>query len=260
MIFEIIEEINIMTNGYQKKLKNRFMISFLLFNKTEDERVYIINKEKINTFPVQENHFLSIQEEFENLNYPIKIKTDYKGHFSGIYEHEVWLAEWDLKAKAVVERHKNSPEIIDFKSKYYDTIKDETIFVYNKFKQPSWNIFFFNPPIDNVNLPDIGTVLTWDIKAVGIIPCIGRTTVLNPEAKDIIISFDSTQKLTHNIIETLKPKVKGDIRWDEQRIKLYTESHFDTYDKKIKKKTAYFQFTIKDVISYSEDVTILFKN
>src|SRR5690606_13074559 len=125
-----VEEINVMTNGYQKKLKNRFMISFLLFNKTEDERVYIINKEKINTFPVQDNYFLNIQEEFENLNYPIKIKTDYKGHFSSIYEHEVWLAEWDLKAKAVIEKHKSSPEIIDFKNKYYDTIKDETIFVH----------------------------------------------------------------------------------------------------------------------------------
>ena len=66
---------------------------------------------------------------------------------------------------------------------------------------------FFNPPIDNVNLPDLGTFLNWDIKALGIIPCIGRITVLNLEAKEIIISFDSTQKVTHNIIETLKPKV-----------------------------------------------------
>lgn len=259
MVFEIVEEINILTNGFQKKMKTRYTISFLLFNKTEDERVYIINKEVINTIPVQENEFLSIQEKFENLNFPIKIKTDYKGQFIGIYDHDTWLAEWNLKAEALVFNHKHSERMTIIKDNYFESIKNEEVFTKNKFKQPAWNIFFFNPPIDNVNLPDIGTILNWHIKAIGTIPCVGRTTVLNPEAKEIIISFNSTQKLSHNIVEKLKQTIKSDIRWDEQRVKLYTESHFDTYEKKVKKKTAYFQFLINDVISYSEDVTITLK-
>ncbi|CAM3750006.1 hypothetical protein FLGE108171_13275 [Flavobacterium gelidilacus] len=260
MVFEIVEEVNIQTNGFLKKLKTRFMISFLLFNKTEDERIYIINKEKINNLPVQENEFLSIQEEFEALNFPIKIKTDYKGHFIGIHDHETWLAEWDLKAEEVIEMHEDPERARSVKNKYFDVIKDENFFTKNKFKQPSWNIFFFNPPIDNVNLPDLGTILNWNIQAIGTIPCVGRTAILNPESKEIIISFDSTQKLSHNIIENLKSKIKADIRWDEQRVKLHTESHFDTVEKKVKKKTAYFQFMIKDIISYTEDVTITLKN
>ena len=260
MVFEIVEEVNIQTNGFLKKEKTRYVISFVLFNKTEDERVYVINKEKINTIPIQANEFLSIQEEFENLNFPIKIKTDYKGHFAGLHDYEKWLSEWDLKAEELIVKHQDPERARSVKNKYFDVIKDEDFFTKNKFKQPSWNIFFFNPPIDNVNLPDLGTILNWNIQAIGTIPCVGRTAVLNPEAKEIIISFDSTQKLSINIIETLKPKIKADIRWDEQRVKLHTESHFDTVEKKVKKKTAYFQFLIKDIISYTEEVTITLKN
>lgn len=260
MVFEIIEETNILMNGFQKEIKTRFNIDFSLYNKTEDERIYIINKEKINTLPVQENAFLKVIEELETLNYPIKIKTDYKGHFMEIEDHESWLLEWNEKADKLIDKFDNFEKAKEIKDYYYNLIKDKEAFTANKFKEPYWNLFFFNPPIDNVNLPDIGTILNWNIKAIGLIPCIGRTTVLNPGAKEIIISFDSYQRLSNNIIETLKSKIRRDVKWDEQTVKLHTESHFDNVEKKIKKKSANFQFLIKEEIRYTENITITLKN
>lgn len=260
MVFEIIEETNILMNGFQKKLKTRFNIDFSLHNKTEDERIYIINKERINTIPVQDNAFLKILEEFETLNYPIKIKTDYKGHFMEIYDHENWTIEWDKKADELIEELGDLENAKEIKANYFEIIKDQELFTKNKFKEAYWNLFFFNPPIDNVNVSDIGTTLDWNIKAIGSIPCVGRTAILNPGSKVTIIAFDSTQRVTPNIIEVLKPKIKADVRWDEQRVKLHTELHFDTIEKKVKKKTAYFNFSIKDVVSYTEEIIINLKN
>ncbi|VXB92679.1 conserved hypothetical protein [Flavobacterium sp. 9AF] len=260
MVFEIIEEVSVLMNGFQKESKIRFNIDFSLYNKTDDERIYIINKEKINTLPIQENVFLQLIEELENLNYPIKIKTDYKGHFLEIEDHEKWLMEWNVKADKLIENFHSFDKAKEVKDYYYELIKDKDNFTKNKFKEPYWNLFFFNPPIDNVNLPDIGTVLNWNIRAIGVIPCVGRTTILNPGARDIIISFDSYQRVSHNIIDLLKPKISKEIKWDEQTVKLHTESHFDNVEKKMKKRSAYFQFFIKEEIKYTESVAIVMKN
>ncbi|NJM80374.1 MAG: hypothetical protein HC854_13550 [Flavobacterium sp.] len=51
-----------------------------------------------------------------------------------------------------------------------------------------------------------------------------------------------------------------EIKWDEQTVKLHTECHFDNIEKKVKKKSAYFQFLIKEVIRYTENVTITSRN
>ncbi len=261
MVFEIIEEVNILMNGFQKEVKTRFNIDFSLFNKTEDERIYIINKQKINTIPVQESPILRVIEQLESLNYPIKIKTDYKGHFMEIHEHEKWLNEWNKRADELIEKEFDYfDKAKEIKAYYFDIIKDVDAFTKNKFKEPYWNLFFFNPEIDNVNLPDIGTTLNWNIKAIGLIPCIGRTTILNPGSREIIISFDSYQRLSNNVIEVLKPNINREIKWDEQTVKLHTECHFDNVEKKVKKKSAYFQFLIKEEIRYTENITITSKN
>jgi hypothetical protein len=259
MVFEIIEETTILMNGFHKEIKTRFNIDFSLFKKTEDERIYIINKEKINTIPVQENAFLRIVEELETLNYPIKIKTDYKGHFVEIFEHQKWLKEWEQKAEELIGSFDYFDKAKDVKEYYYNIIKDQETFTKNKFKEPYWNLFFFNPPIDNINLPDIGTIFNWNIKAIGQIPCVGRTTILNPDSKDIVISFDSYQRLTHNIIEILKPNIKREIRWEDQTVKLHAESHFDNVEKKIKRKSASFQFLINEEIRYIEKINVTLK-
>lgn len=260
MVFEIIEETSILMNGFQKEIKTRFTIDFSLYNKTEDERIYIINKEKINALPVQENAFLRVIDELETLNYPIKIKTDYKGHFIEIEDHESWLVDWNIKANKLIEKFDDFEKAKEIKEYYFNLIKNKSEFTANKFKEPYWNLFFFNPPLDNVNLPDIGTSLVWNIKAIGSIPCVGRTTVLNPGSREILIAFDSYQRVTNAIIETLKPKIRRDVKWEEQTVKLRTETHFDNVEKKIKRKAAYFQFHIKEEIRYTENITITLKN
>lgn len=261
MVFEIIEENSILMNGFHKELKTRFTIDFSLYTKTADERIYIINKERINTIPVQESAILRVIDQLETLNYPIKIKTNYKGDFIEIHDHENWLLEWNKRADELIKSEFNYLEKAgEIKEYYYNIIKDQETFTKNKFKEPYWNLFFFNPEIDNVNLPDIGTTLNWNIKAIGTIPCVGRTTILNPGSREIIISFDSYQRLSNNIIEALKSKINKEVRWDEQTIKIHTESHFDSVEKKVRKKSAHFQFLIKEEIRYTENITIIMKN
>ena len=261
MIFEIIEEVTIIANGFQNNLKTRFIIDFSLLHKTEDNRIYSIKKEKINTISVYDNNLSKIISELEDYNYPIKIKTDYKGDFLEIYDHENWLVDWYNRTNDILIKYDNSQDVIDIRERYYEMLKDKELFTKSKFKEPYWNLFFFNPPLDNVNNLDIGTILNWNIKPVGLISCKGRTTILDPRSRDAIITFDSNQKISEEIIEFLKQKTKKtEIKWDEEKVKVTTESHFNTVENKIKKKRAHFSFFINEVISYKEEIIITLKN
>jgi hypothetical protein len=260
MVFEVTQSLTITMNGFQSSIKTRFEIEFLIHEKTEDKRIYIIKKAKVATLPISDNDNLKVVEELEWHTYPIKIATNLEGHFFGMLEHEEWLGNWEKNTQSIIKEYGNSANVKDIWNKYYEVAKDEKAFVANKFKEPFWNLLFFNPPIDNANQPDLGTTLNWNIKSIGIMPCVGKTKVRNPDASDVVIYFESQQRVGQDIIEGLESKARlQNVRWDDQKGVLQVASTFDTVQRKLKSKKALFEFIIKGHFSYVEETVIEFK-
>ena len=258
MIFEVIQSLSISINGQQSNLKTNFEIDFEIQEKTNSERIYIIKKEKATNVDDNENSHLIILEQLEWLTYPLKIATNLDGAFLRILDFNKWLMSWEQNAQLLLDEYDNLENLKDIRDKYYEIVKDEQIFTANKFKEPFWNLIFFSPPIDNVNKPDLGTTLNWNIKSIGILPCVGRTTIQNPASEEVIIYFESEQKITNNIVEIMQSKLQ-DVKWEEQKINLQVIANFDTTKRKLKNKKALFKFTIGNAFSYTEETNLVLK-
>jgi hypothetical protein len=260
MVFEVTQSLAVTMNGFQTTLKTRFDVVFLIQEKTDQGRVYLINKSKIVAIPIDDNNYLKVIEDLEQYTYPIKIETNNEGHFKKILDHTTWLKEWEQKTLAIVEEYGNSENVKDMRNNYLEVIKNESLFITNKFKEPFWNLLFFNPPLDNVNNPDIGTKLNWNVKSIGTMPCIGRTKVKNPASKIVIINFESLQKIPQDSIDNLQEKIDGnDIKWENQKINLQVDATFDTINRKIINKKALFEFIIPNRFSYIEEIDLVLK-
>lgn len=194
--------------------------------------------------------------ELEDINYPIKVKTNHYREFKQIIDFENWLKEWKIKAVAVFNNHEIDTNIQETINNYYEIIQDEALFVTNKFKEPFWNIFFFKPPIDSIGKPNLGTALNWNIKSIGSISCQGRTKLLETNPGESISVFESSQKIPDSIIEKLKKTTNKVVSWEDQKINLQTESHSNFIEMKNNLRKASFQLNIEDVILYQETVTI----
>ena len=259
MIFEVIQSLNISVNGHQSSLKTNFEIDFEIQEKTNSERIYIIKKARDTKVDNNDNSHLVILEQLEWFTYPLKIATSLEGNFLRMLDHKKWLDNWKHNVQLLLDEYDNLENLKDIRDKYYEIVKDEQLFIANKFKEPFWNLIFFSPPIDNVNKPDLGTTLNWNVKSIGVLPCVGRTIIKNPASEELIIYFESEQKITHNIVETMQSKLQ-DVKWDEQKINLQVEANFNTQHRKLKNKKAVFEFSISESFSYIEKTVINVKN
>ncbi len=257
MIFEITQDLTITMNGFHTNLKTRFEVEVLVLDKAEKARVFGIMKNKIATFPISDNNYLKVIEELEWQTYPIEIETDIEGNFQKMLNHKKWLKNWENKTLPLIEQSDGAENVKDIRNKYHEIAKSEHEFIESKFKEPYWNLLFFNPPIDVANKPSFGTTLNWNIKSLGIVPCTGRTTLQNTASNEVIIHFESRQKLPQNIIDSMQAKIAlTDIDWDQQKANLHISSTFDTFQKKIVNKKALFEFIVEGSFSYVEITSI----
>ncbi|KIX20318.1 hypothetical protein SY27_14440 [Flavobacterium sp. 316] len=260
MIFEIVERIDCTINNLVQKIEKKFNIDFSIQQNTEQGKVYLVNKLIEKKENIKENVFLEVLATLEALTYPLKIETDSNGNFKNFFEFDNWLQEWQKNSECIINEFEDSENVKNIRNQYYDIIKNEAAFTKSKLKEPYWNLFFFNPSIDDKNKPDIGTTLVWNIKSIGSQACIGRTKILNPASKEIIVSFESNQEIEKNILEKIRGKAnKKGTEQEEVKIKLVTESYFDTIEKKIKKKKANFHLAMKNGFTYKEEITITLK-
>jgi hypothetical protein len=261
MVFEVTQALTITMNSIQQVLKTRFDVHFLIQEKEEGKRTYLINKSKVAAFPIGDNNYLKIVEDLEFYTYPIKIQTNDEGNFLNMIAHKEWLHDWKENSKVMIGQYSATDNIKDIINKYYDGAKDEKAFIANRFKEPYWNLLFFNPPIDNPYKADLGTTLNWNIKSIGIIPCVGKTKLRNPASEEVDIYFEALQKLPQNIIDGMKSKTEfPNVKWEELKATLQVASTFDTINKKLKRKKALFEFKIDGYFSYVEETTVSVKN
>lgn len=260
MVFEVTQSLTITTNGFQTSIKTKFDVEFLVLEKSGERRIYGIRKAKVATIPISDNNYLQIAEELEWQTYPIEIETDLEGNFIKMLNHKKWLKNLEQVTQSVIEEFDNSENVKEIRNKYLQVAKNEENFIQSKFKEPYWNLLFFNPPIDHENNPDIGTKLNWDIKSVGNIECMGRTKIKNPTSRDIIINFESKQSLPQNVIDQMEANIKLlNVDWESQKVNLEVSATFDTMEKRMKSKKALFEFQILGIFSYVEETTINFR-
>jgi hypothetical protein len=260
MIFEVTQSLAITMNGFQTTIKKRFDVEFLALNKAENKRVFGIEKKKSPSISINNNEFLDVIEELDLQTYPIEIETDLEGNFIKMLNHKKWLKNWELKTETIAEKFEDSQNVKYIRDQYLEIVSDEEKFIKYRFKEPFWNLLFFNPPIDAGNKPNIGTAINWTLISLGHVECEGRTELKNPSDEEVTIFFESKQKLTEDIIESLKSKTNiEEINWEEQKTSLQIGSVFNTIQKKLKNKKALFELVIEGVFSYVEETVINFK-
>jgi hypothetical protein len=260
MIFEVTQSHTITMNGFQTSKKTKFDVEFLVLVKAENRRIYGIRKDKIINVPFSDNNYLKIIEDLESHIYPIEIETDLEGNFIKMLNHRKWLKNWEQKTQLIHKEYKDEEYVKEIRNKFYNVIKEESAVIENRFKEPYWNLLFFNPQIDQANQPELGTELAWNIKSLGSIPCVGKTKLRNTNPDEVLIFFESVQKLTPDIIVEMKAKVDfPDVIWEDQKVNLQVGTTFNTAEKKLKDKKAFFEFRIEGHFSYVEETIINFK-
>jgi hypothetical protein len=259
MIFEVTQSLAITMNGFQTTEKTRFDVEFLVLDKAENKRVFGINKKKTPSISINDN-YLEVIEELDLQTYPIEIETDMQGNFLKMLNHKKWLKNWEQKTENITEKFQDFENVKYIRDKYLEIVSDEQKFIKYRFKEPFWNLLFFNPPIDVTNKPNIGTSLNWNLKSISPVDCEGRTELKNPADEEVTIFFESKQKITPEIIEILKLKTGvHNIEWEEQKTNLQIASVFNTIQKKLKNKKALFELIVEGAFSYIEETNINFK-
>jgi hypothetical protein len=260
MVFEVTQSLAITMHGFQNILKTRFNVEFLALNKDENKRVFGIKKNKFPNIPASDDSYSEIIEELDQYIYPIEIETDLEGNFLEILNYSKWLKNWELKTESIHLKFKDSQNAKNIRAKYFETIKDKDKFIENRFKEPFWNLLFFNPPLDKTNSSDLGTALNWNLMSIGLLNCSGRTELKNTSSEEVVIYFESRQKISEEIIEKLKTKTNLiDVNWEELKSNLQVGATFNTFEKKVKSKKALFELVIEGGFSYVEETVINFK-
>jgi hypothetical protein len=260
MVFEVTQSLAITMHGFQNILKTRFNVEFLALNKDENKRVFGIKKKKFPNIPAFDDSYSEIIEELELHIYPIEIETDLEGNFLEILNYNKWLKNWELKTDSSHLKFQDSQNAKNIRNNYFETLKDKQKFIENRFKEPFWNLLFFNPPLDKVNNQDLGTSLNWNLMSIGLLNCTGRTELKNTSSEEVVIYFESRQKITEEIIEKLKTKTNlNDVNWEDLKTNLQVGATFNTFEKKVKSKKALFELIIEGEPSYVEETVINFK-
>ncbi len=260
MVFEVTQSLAITMHGFQNILKTRFNVEFLALNKDENKRVFGIKKNKFPNIPAFDDSYSEIIEELDLYIYPIEIETDLEGNFLGILNYSKWLKNWELKTESIHLKFADSANATSIRNQYLETIKDKEKFMQSRFKEPFWNLLFFNPPLDKANNVDLGTSLNWNLMSIGLLNCFGRTELKNTSTEEVVIYFESRQKISDEIIEKLKTKTNLiDVNWEDLKANLQVGATFNTFEKKVKSKKALFELVIEGGFSYSEETVINFK-
>ncbi len=259
MTINTTSEVNMTIKGYQKSVKTKNTYHFELYSKTDDTRTYLINKDFDLFLNFNESEYYKIKNRFENFLFPLKIEVDYKGNFVKIVDKENWIAQWEEKSNLVVEKAKNQKKALDIKAEFLEAINDDNYFPDVKMKEGFWNLFLFNPQLDDVNNEDLGTNINWHVKNLNLINFKGRTTLRTSyTTNNIEIVFsNSNLELEPEMIDLIRNRfnleetvpIKNEIKFDYISI-------FDPQNKKLKSKKALIDIHVTNLLHYNEEILI----
>jgi hypothetical protein len=259
-VYQVDQVLETLLNGVATKTATTFDFEYFCHNQKENTIVIVIKKHSALALPGTENNFLELLQQFEAYTYPIAVEVSKHGDFIHIVNHKNWLENWNKNTLAFLEQHSYSEEATDLQQQFYEIVKDENVFAKNKFKEPFWNLFFFNPAFDIKHLTPSAADITWDIKTFGPIAFQGTIQCTNTNGRTATTRFEATQPPDTALAETLQSMLQlPGTGWQQQAAKLEIVTEFDLMYDRLQQKSAILEFTIGSHFSYLEKTIITLK-
>jgi len=233
------------TKGFHSSCK-------LTIHETENEdrtKNWLIEKIEDPPLP-SENSFMEILHTLEQSSYPAEIKVDEKGIFLQATNHQKNIEDWKQKTSGIQEKYHNADV---FRNQYLAAFEDEEIFYRNKRKEPFWNLLLFAPSyVDNGGKNE--EVMTWNIKGIGDIECVG---IITAEQRDYGFDafFMSETIVPDYIKEELGKKYLH--KAEQYKAELTIHMEYNSSKKQYSKKKAEFTLSAGEKIVYRETSSII---
>lgn len=252
MTFEITHKINTTVNNNIKEIQTSFDVEFLVLEKKSNFNIYEVSKTKVINKPSHENTYLTFLESLEQLTYPIKIQTRSEGKFVKLVEYKEWLEKWEEKTALLMEEYDDNKNAQDILEKFNLNIYDEKTFTQNKFKEPFWNLIFFNPEVDNEQQPNNASI-NWNIKTIGNLECVGKTKFITSDSGESLLCFESEQVVDEKCSEKINFITNNKASQKEYLTNVKVITALDAYQRKIKYKSAIFEIQTDTYFHYKEE-------
>ncbi|MBS7253707.1 hypothetical protein [Flavobacterium branchiicola] len=258
MTFEITQQLNAMVNDKTSKIQTSFEVEFLVLEKKPNFNVYQVSKTKVVNHPSQENTFLAFLESLEELTYPIKIQTTSQGEFVKMVEYKEWLEKWEENTALLMQEYEGDGNAKDILEKFNLNIYNEKNFTQNKFKEPFWNLIFFNPKVDQDDVQANQTI-NWNIKTIGKLECTGKTKFTKSDQNETLLCFESQQIVNTDCMDMINFKTSNETNPDPYVADVKIITAFDGSLGKIKCKSSVFEIQSEN-FQYKEETILKIKS
>ena len=258
MTFEITHKINTIVNDNVKEIQTSFNVEFLVLEKKSNFNTYEINKTKVINKPDHENTYLTFLENLDQLTYPIKIQTTSQGEFIKMVEYKEWLKRWEEKTAILMEEYDDNKNAKDILERFNLNVYDEQTFTQNKFKEPFWNLIFFNPEVDEEGQSN-NTAINWNIKSIGNLECIGKTKFVVSDSGESLLCFESQELVNEECTEMINFITGNKSNYNQYATNVKVITTLDTFNRKAKHKNAIFEIQRGNLFYYKEETFLNIK-
>lgn len=258
MTFEITHKINTIVNDNVKEIQTSFNVEFLALEKKSNFNIYEVSKTKVINKPDHENTYLTFLENLDQLTYPIKIQTTSEGKFVKLIEYKEWLERWEENTITLMEEYDGNKNAKDILEKFNLNVYDEKTFTQNKFKEPFWNLIFFNPEIDKEEQSN-NTAINWNIKSIGNLECVGKTKFVISDAGESLLYFESQEVVNEKCTEKINFITSNKASQKQYVTNVKVITALDASHRKIKYKNAIFEIQTDTLFYYKEETFLNIK-
>ncbi|MBF7091734.1 hypothetical protein IUY40_09285 [Flavobacterium sp. ALJ2] len=253
MTFEITHKISTIVNDNAKEIQTSFNVEFLALEKKSNFNTYEISKTKVINTPSHKNSYLTFLENLEQLTYPIKIQTTSQGEFVKLIEYREWLERWEENTAILMEEYDGNENAKDILEKFNINVYDEQIFMQNKFKEPFWNLIFFNPKIEDDEQSNNITI-NWNLKSIGNVECTGKTKFVKSDTGESLLCFESQDVINEGCTEIINFITSNKANQNEYMTKVKAITALDTSHSRVKYKSAIFEIQKDTSFHYKEEI------
>ena len=258
MTFEITHKIKTIVDDNVKEIQTSFDIEFFILEKKSNFNTYEISKTKVVNNPSHENTYLTFLGNLDQLTYPIKIQTTSQGEFVKMVEYKEWLERWEENTAALMEEYDGNKNGKDILERFNLNVYDEKTFIQNKFKEPFWNLIFFNPEVDEEGQSN-NIAINWNIKSIGNLECIGKTKFVVSDSGESLLCFESQEAVNKECTEMINFITGNKFNHNQYATNVKVITTLDSFNRKAKHKSAIFEIQTDTLFYYKEETFLNIK-
>jgi hypothetical protein len=151
--------------------------------------------------------------------------------------------------------NKNAKDILE---KFNLNVYDEQTFPQNKFKEPFWNLIFFNPQVDEEGQSN-NTAINWNIKSIGNLECIGKTKFVVSDVGESLLCFESQEAVNMKCTEMINFITGNKPNQKQYVANVEITTTLDASHKRVKCKKATFEIQTDTLFHYKEEIFLNIK-